>query len=859
MTPLPYEDSRFLPGAMIAERYRIVGMLGRGGMGEVYRADDLRLGQPVALKFLPESIAGDARRRELLFGEARVALKVTHPNVCRVYDIGEVDGHLYLSMEYIDGEDLASLLRRIGRLPADKAVEIARQVCSGLAAAHDEGILHRDLKPANVMLDGRGRARITDFGLAGLESAFEGGEIRAGTPAYMSPEQFEGTEVTVKSDIYALGLVLYELFTGKQAFSGETAMEIARKKTTTLPTSPSSHISNIDAAVESVILRCLEGDPARRPESAPAVAAALPGGDPLAAALAAGDTPSPELVAAAGEQEAMSPVVALVVALVSIGVFWGASTLTARHDLRAYVAPQKTPEVLKDRAKEVVRSLGYTEAIYSDPADSAVGYSTWYHHLDYIEENDDSPDRWQQLANARPGAVSFWYRQSPIFYLPRSTPFIGIRPVSRWDPFPQFTGEILVNLDVQGRLTLFAATPKRFDSEAVEGEPDWSLLFELADLDMAQFTRVTPRYQRFMAPEHRAAWVGYLPQTPDLELRIEAGWHQGRPVLFGLLWPWEIEGLSADPVRRTGLGSQATVNSIVLLSLIAFAMVLARRNLKRDRADRNGARRLTVAVFTIAVASQLLLAPAGMYGNPLLPFFLLGPALFLAALVGAAYVALEPYARRIWPTMLTSWSRLVGGEGLRWRDPSLGRSILWGLAGGAAMSLLFPLTDLVERLAQGGTIRPSIGSWRVLLGQRMVLAEIVNGLLEGGAATACRVTLMLILFRFIFRRRVPAMILMVLVMGLLGAFQAKYSSVPVGFAVETIQMIVTVTILVRFGFLALMVASFVFPTLTRMASTADWSAWYAHPSWTALAVVVALAVYGYWSATAGRRLIPEEP
>jgi hypothetical protein len=233
-------------------------------------------------------------------------------------------------------------------------------------------------------------------------------------------------------------------------------------------------------------------------------------------------------------------------------------------------------------------------------------------------------------------------------------------------------------------------------------------------------------------------------------------------------------------------------------------------------------------------------------------------ALFLSALIGAAYVALEPYARRIWPTMLTSWSRLVGGEGLRWRDPSVGRSILWGLAGGAAMSLLLPLTDLVERLAQGGTIRPWIGSWHVLLGQRKVLAEIVDGLLNG-AATACRVTLVLILFRFIFRRRVPAMILMVLLMGLLGAFQAKYSSVPVGFAVETIQMIVTVTILVRFGFLALMVASFVFPTLTRMASTADWSAWYARPSWTALAVVVALAVYGYWSATAGRRLIPEEP
>ena len=152
------EPVRFIPGTIIDGRYRVVGLLGRGGMGEVYRADDLKLGQPVALKFLPRDVAQDRDRLERFLNEVRSALSVTHANVCRVHDIGEVDDQHYLSMEYVDGEDLGSLLRRIGRLPGDKAVQIARQICAGLAAAHEQGILHRDLKPANVMIDGRGWA-----------------------------------------------------------------------------------------------------------------------------------------------------------------------------------------------------------------------------------------------------------------------------------------------------------------------------------------------------------------------------------------------------------------------------------------------------------------------------------------------------------------------------------------------------------------------------------------------------------------------------------------------------------------------------------------------------------------------------
>ena len=241
------DDARFVPGTILANRYRIVGLLGKGGMGEVYRADDLKLTQPVALKFLPDRYLSDGAALARFHREVRVARQVSHRNVCRVYDIGEIDGRHFLSMEFIKGEELSSLLRRIGRLPSDKAVQIARQICAGLSAAHENGILHRDLKPSNVMIDSDGNARITDFGLAGLVEEFHEDEVGAGTPAYMAPEQFDGGALTVKTDVYSLGLVLYELFTGKRAFEASTLNELIKlRRSDTTPTTPTSIIKDLD-------------------------------------------------------------------------------------------------------------------------------------------------------------------------------------------------------------------------------------------------------------------------------------------------------------------------------------------------------------------------------------------------------------------------------------------------------------------------------------------------------------------------------------------------------------------------------------------------------------------------------------
>jgi serine/threonine-protein kinase len=348
----PVDGARFAPGRLFASRYRIVTLLGRGAMGEVYRAEDLRIGQPVALKLLATSSARDSGGLRRFISEVRLARGIAHPNVCRVFDIGQAEGWHYLSMEYVDGETLASLLHRIGALPVVKAVDIARQLCAGLAAAHERGVLHRDLKPSNIMLDGRGRVRIVDFGLAVSTDDTAAAEV-AGTPAYMAPEQFTGDTVTARTDLYSLGLVLYEILTGRRPFAATSHYERMRQahegRVLVLG-------SAVDAAFAEVVRACLERDPVDRPASALQVAALLPGGDPIAAALAEGRVPSPDmLAAAAGKGTLRMPTAwALLASAVAGTLFlaWQGQVLTVSHaDL------PRPPEVLAQRARDILAKL----------------------------------------------------------------------------------------------------------------------------------------------------------------------------------------------------------------------------------------------------------------------------------------------------------------------------------------------------------------------------------------------------------------------------------------------------------------------------------------------------------------------
>ncbi len=259
------DTDTFQPGDVFAGRYRMVTRLGRGGMGDVWRADDLVLETPVALKLI--SSTGPAAHAQLV-NEVRLARQITHPAVCRVFDVGEDDGLVFFTMELVHGEDLATLLRRAGRLPAERVLDIARQLCAGLAAAHEVGVLHRDLKPANVMIDNRGRVLITDFGIAiPRDDATPQGFV--GTPGYMAPEQLTpDATLTECTDIYALGIILYELVVGQHPFGN-------RPGRAGEPPHPSAKVPDVDPRLERVILQALKPDPRDRPQSAALMAATL--------------------------------------------------------------------------------------------------------------------------------------------------------------------------------------------------------------------------------------------------------------------------------------------------------------------------------------------------------------------------------------------------------------------------------------------------------------------------------------------------------------------------------------------------------------------------------------------------------
>jgi serine/threonine-protein kinase len=291
-------------------------------------------------------------------------------------------------MEYIDGEDLASLLKRIGYLSNEKTIDLTRQLLAGLAAAHERGVLHRDLKPANIMIDGRGRVRITDFGIA-IAAGEDAGPV-VGTPAYMAPEQFAGAAATARSDIYGLGLVLYEMYSGKKAFSASTLAELREQKEHLTPRAPSEIRKGMDLVVERLIMRCIERDPRNRPGSVAQAMTSLPGGDPLAAAIAAGETPSPEMVAASGSKEGFRPIIAITLLIGIVLAAFAAIQMNPRTHLLMRSPEGKDPRVLADRAREFIEKLGYNYAV----ADSASGLDYDADFVNYAHDANHGPSRW---------------------------------------------------------------------------------------------------------------------------------------------------------------------------------------------------------------------------------------------------------------------------------------------------------------------------------------------------------------------------------------------------------------------------------------------------------------------------------
>lgn len=257
-------------GTTFAGRYDVIEEVGRGGMGKVYRAIDKNIEEEVALKILNPEIAADEKMIERFQNEIKLARKITHRNVCRMYDLNAEEGTQYIIMEYVPGEDLRSLIRRIGQFTLGKTLIIAKQVCEGLAEAHRLGVVHRDLKPQNIMIDKEGNAHIMDFGIARMMKArgITKEEMIIGTPQYMSPEQVEGKETDHRSDVYSLGVILYEMVTGRLPFEGDTPLSIALKHKSEQPPNPRKINEQIPEELSRSVLKCLEKDRGKRYQSA---------------------------------------------------------------------------------------------------------------------------------------------------------------------------------------------------------------------------------------------------------------------------------------------------------------------------------------------------------------------------------------------------------------------------------------------------------------------------------------------------------------------------------------------------------------------------------------------------------------
>jgi serine/threonine-protein kinase len=694
------------------------------------------------------------------------------------------------------------------------------------------------------MLDGEGNVRITDFGLATAED--DADAILAGTPQYMAPEQLEGHAASARSDIYALGLVLFEVFTGKRALDAKSIHELRDLHSSGRIVTPSSIVRDLDPAIERVIQRCLDRDPARRPASALAVSAALPGGDPLAEALAAGETPSPELLVAAGEADALpiwqaaSAVGAIVVALALL-----VPPLVKGSFVR-FQPLEKPPDVLIDRAEQILVSVGYTEP----RVDTAHGFDANLAYLQWIAQTDQTSTRWSVLARPTPTPLAFWYRTSPRPMMSQQLPFT----VTESDPPPRETNAHRIELDTHGRLIELRSQPIQFDdSQPPAGAPPWPTLFDAAGLTLSRFTPATPEWSPPDYADVRAAWTGPLDGRPDITVRVEGAAYRNRPVYFVVLGPWNVPTRMTTPTVSAVSRIMTAITRVSIIALMITALVLARRNTQTGRADMRGATRFATVLgliyFSAAVIGGHHAADTTVEYGALVTALMI--ATWQSIVLWMVYLALEPYGRRFWPDMLLGWSRLLTGHV---RDARVGREVLAGIACGIAFAGVHVVRNMAGAWFGYPPLRPMMGAGvDVLLGDAAFVRGLAFALFRdvGGALL---MTLVFVVCRLIARRQTAAIALGMVALfyywtSYLGANPPWLETI-----VEAAAIVILTIATIRFGLLAAAVTLFVAELLERAPMTLDVGHWSATASNTTIVFVLGLAAFGFYAARAGQPL-----
>jgi len=671
--------------------------------------------------------------------------------------------------------------------------------------------------------------------------------VRSGTPAYMAPEQLAGREVTARSDIYSLGLVLYEIFTGKRAYDAEKLADLVRLRNEKSPNSPSTLVKDIDPAVERVILRCLEPDPANRPASALAVAAALPGGDPLAAALAAGETPSPQMVAAAGETEGIAPrtavaglaaVIAGLVIVVAIG--WHISGLKLMPSLLP-------PDALAVEAQETIKNLGYPES----PVDHNAEFYYYTDFTNFVHDHETRPN-WPKVLSEPPLVLVYAYRQSPVYLDADGFQDLSLTPgvVQFFDPPPIQSGMINIILDSQGRLRYLQAIPKEVDPNPPPTSPlDWKPLFAAAGLDPAAFQKAEPQWLSLAAFDARAAWTGAWPGS-GRPLRVEAAAWRGKPVYFSMIGPWTTPDRSQYSNLNARQHASQIMEVILSILLLTGGALIARRNYAAGKVDLHGALRLASAVLVIEIAIWVcrdhFIPTLATFGRFII---CLSTGLFLSAAIWALYLALEPYVRRRWPQAIISWSRLMAG---RWRDPLVGRDVLWGVIMGVGWTVVVGI-GLVALKREGAP--PHLGNQTVLLGGRQAMGIWLMEIVQCIVATL-QLFFIMFLLRVVLRNKWLAMLGFVAIFATQNTLANDHPQymAPVWLVVFSIAAYAVT----RFGLITLAVAIFTANILLNIPYTLDFSNWYAPAAFAVLLSFVAIAGWGFYTSLGGQRLWKDE-
>jgi len=832
----------FPSGSIVGRRYRIVTQVGRGGWAVVYRAEDLVLRQTIALKFLSPLLMTDAQGITRVRNEVRFTRKIVHPNVCRVYDLNAADGFYFLSMELIDGENLAALMKQIGRLAPEKAQDVARQACIGLAAAHGRGIIHRDLKPANIMIDAQGRVRIMDFGLAVNLGESKGPDIRSGTPAYMAPEQTAGLEVTLRSDVYSLGLLLREIFAGQVLGEAISASQAE------IPANQSlSHRAEevVPPEIRGIVDRCLQRRPSARPSSALEVAAMLPGLDVLSAAQAANVTPSAQTIASF--RSATTPrlgylwLAAATVVLLA-GVVVGRNLFPKTWE-RAHTKPVGA---LVERAREAAGFAGFS----SVERDEARGFCALAEVGDFVGHGLRQAEESLAIAPTWDEPFLFWYRLGPRGTLVPSSGenfVFGPGRTTLRDPPPDMSSEVLVLLAPSGQLLYLwagfaakrnAASTNEDRTDTGSGRP----LRYLAGLDETSLSPVETPIQPNQGKEtfFRQIVLGD-PAKRVVWSKNESAANQ--PFLFAVV------------NDRVGPNSAPTIapslQLILLRSLLAFAILvavpLAFFNERNGRVDRQGVLRFSAFVLVVQLVIRFLRSTIPLEFGSFVNALCVGSVLSFgtAATLGVFYAALEPAARRYWPRMMITWSRMLRGC---FRDSLVGFHLVLGSCVGCFWALLnFAESSLLSswgRAGAGAGVNDRV--LQAMVGGRIALAGFANTLLRSMFIGFVAGILLALAFR-VTRNRTAAALVTIGAFGLLAIPADVY--VGMGLITSTIGMwAVAVALLVRGGIAALCAALFVASMLIETPLLLGSGAPGSEQGILAIAVVTAVTLVGLYLA-----------